>query len=162
MFEQFQKLDSTWIYHSITHQWSPGPPLLGKRNDHSCFYDQETHSVYVIGGVDGNGRKMNTSEVLKIDQDSWKSSTEFPGLLMWPAAVASNSIEFIGYLSGGIIDSRVTDEVWGLRRSDLKWVEMSKRLQNRNEFHSTIQKRLQIPRYKHTMVNIASNDLPEC
>ena len=82
------------------------------------------------------------------EQLSWESTTDLTEPLSSSAAVASNSNQFIGYVAGGNTNNGLTDKIWGLRRTDLKWVEMTKRLQ--------------IPRYRHTMVNLASDDIPGC
>ena len=84
-----------------------------------------------------------------MDKDlSWKSTTDLPEPLRYSAAVASNLNDFIGYVAGGWTKNEWTDKIWGLRRTDLNWVEMPKRLQKSRDDHS--------------MVNIASDEIPGC
>ena len=82
------------------------------------------------------------------EQLSWESTTDLPEPLSYSAAVASNSNVFIGYVAGGYTNNTRTDKIWGLRRTDLNWVEMPKRLQK--------------SRIYHTMVNVASDEIPGC
>ena len=49
-FDEFQMHNSTWIFNSLTNQWTAGPSLLGKRKTRSCFYDEETNTIFVVGG----------------------------------------------------------------------------------------------------------------
>ena len=76
---------------------------------------------------------------------SWEQTTDLPAPLFRSAAIASNSIDFVGYIAGGdgnIAGATKTDKVWGLRQADMKWEEM--------------RTRLQIPREAHTMVNVGN------
>ena len=92
---------------------------------------------------------MKSTEKLNLNENFfWESTTDLPEPLDESAAVASNSNQFIGYVAGGNINNGLTDKIWGLRRTDLNWVEMPKRLQKSN--------------YDHSMVNIASNEIPGC
>ena len=118
--------------------------MLGKRNGHSCFHDEETNTIFVVGGY------LSTTEKLKLDQHLfWEPAADLPEHVAVSAAVSSKSKEFLGYVAGGsTTNNEYIDKVWGLQRSDLKWVEISKRLQ--------------IPRNDHTMVNVGSEDIPKC
>ena len=145
----FQKLDTTWIYDSSKNQWTKGPTLREKRSYHSCFYDAKWKTVFVIGGKDENWKRLKSTEKLKINEQlSWESTTDLTEPLSSSAAVASNSNQFIGYVAGGNTNNGRTDKIWGLRRTDLNWVEMPKRLQK--------------SRWDHSMVNIASDKIPGC
>ena len=148
-FDEFQMHNSTWIFNSVTNQWTAGPSLLGKRKTHSCFYDEETNTIFVVGGY-GEGVRLSTTEKLKLDQHLfWEPATDFPEHVAYSAAVSSKSKDFLGYVAGGsTINNQYNDKIWGLQRSDLKWIEISKRLQ--------------IPRNEHTMVNVGSEDIPKC
>ena len=91
---------------------------------------------------------MKSTEKLRIGNSIWESTTDLPEPLYLSAAVASNSNDFIGYVAGGWTNNGRTDKIWGLRRTDLSWVEMPKRLQK--------------SRNSHSMVNIASDEIPGC
>ena len=107
------------------------------------------NTVFVIGGEDENLKSLKSTEKLKMNEQlSWESTTDLPEPLSSSAAVASNSNQFIGYVAGGNTNNGRTDKIWGLRRTDLNWVEMPKRLQKTN--------------YGHSMVNIASEEIPGC
>ena len=140
-------LDTTWIYDSSKNQWTKGPALKQKRYLHSCFFDEQSNHVFVIGGG-YNGRRLKSTEKLRIGNSIWESTTDLLEPLSRSAAVASDSNAFIGYVAGGYINNVKTDKVWGLRRTDLHWVEMPKRLQ--------------IPRGYHSMVNVVSDEIPGC
>ena len=110
--------------------------------------------MFVIGGKDETEgryrRTLKSTEKLKMNENlSWKSTTDLPEPLAYSEAVSSNSNELIGYVAGGYsTNGRSLDKVWGLRRTDLHWVEMPKRLQIRRGYHS--------------IVNVASNKIPGC
>ena len=145
----FQKLDTTWIYDSSKNQWTKGPALREKRSYHSCFYDAKWKTVFVIGGKDENLKRSKSTEKLKMNEQlSWELTTDLPEPLLYSAAVASNSNVFNGYVAGGCTNNTRTDKIWGLRRTDLNWVEMPKRLQK--------------SKFRHSMVNIASDKIPGC
>ena len=144
------------MYDSSKKRWTKGPTLREKRYRHSCFYDEETNTVFVVGGYGKKvlptiviNNKLSTTEKLKLDQYLfWEPATDLPEPVALSSAVSSKSKEFLGYLAGESTSNEYTDKIWGLQRSDLKWVEISKRLQ--------------IPRNDHTMVNVGSEDIPKC
>ena len=115
---------------------------------HSCFYDEQSNTVFVIGGRNNWGT-LKSTEKLKLNENfNWESTTDLPEPLDQSSAVASNSNEFIGYVAGGYTNNGKTDKIWGLRRTDLNWVEMPKRLQQL--------------KWTHSMVNIAPDEIPGC
>ena len=130
------------MYNSLKKEWTTGPTLKEKRVFHSCLYDHKTRSVFVIGGVSENGILKSTEKLNTQQKLFWEQTTDLPAPLFRSAAIASNSIDFIGYIAGGDGNNGKTDKVWGLRQADTKWEEM--------------RTRLQIPREAHTMVNVAS------
>ena len=137
------------MYDSSKNKWTKGPTLREKRYRHSCFYNEQSNTVFVIGGVGENERRLKSTEKLKINEKlSWESTTDLPEPLHSSAAVASKSNEFIGYVVGGEANNEITDKIWGLLRTDINWVEMPKRLQTLRGYH--------------TMVNIASDEIPGC
>ena len=71
-------------------------------------------------------------------------------LLRESAAVASKSREYIGFVAGGLSGNEMEErnEIWGLKRNNHKWIEMSQRLNTGRKMHS--------------MVNLDSDELPEC
>ena len=141
-------MDTTWIYDSSKNKWTKGPALIQKRYVHSCFYNAKWNTVFVIGGF-GDYRRLKSTEKLNLNENfNWESTTDLPEPLSYSAAVASNSNVLIGYVAGGSTNNGRTDKIWGLRRTDLNWVEMPKRLQK--------------SRWSHSMVNIASEEIPGC
>ena len=123
--------------------------MIEKRHYHSCLYDKNSNSVFVTGGTSENNKRLKSSEKLKLNEIlEWESTTDLSEPLSDSAAAASNSNVFIGYVAGGHTNNGSTDKIWGLRRTDLKWVEMPKRL------HTS--------KYGHTMLNVASDELPGC
>ena len=139
------------MYNSLKNEWTSGPNLKETRAFHSCLYDHKTRSVFVIGGVSENelgSEILKSTEKLNIQQKQlWEQTTDLPAPLFRSAAIASNSIDFVGYIAGGDVNiagatQGKTDKVWGLRQADMKWEEM--------------RTRLQIPREAHTMVNVGS------
>ena len=96
----------------------------------------------MIGGVSENGILKSTEKLNTQQKLFWEQTTDLPAPLFRSAAIASNSIDFIGYIAGGDGNNGKTDKVWGLRQADMKWEEM--------------RTRLQIPREAHTMVNVGS------
>ena len=87
----------------------------------------------------------------------WKLGSNLTEPLASSAAISSRSDEFVGYLVGGRINNGVTMEgqrstenertskIWGLRRSDMEWIEISKRLK--------------IPRNRHSLVNVQPEEI---
>ena len=86
--------------------------------------------------------------MLNFIENEWKMGGDLPEPVSNSAAVSSRSSEFVGYLAGGHATWRVTSKIWGLRRFDLVWIEMSKRLQ--------------APRTFHTLVNVHLDEIPGC
>ena len=145
IFQQF--LDTTWFYNPVTNDWTSGPSMKEKRWGHSCFYDIETNSVFVVGGW--NGTNKATTERLNLNTNIWEPTPSLPEPLDASAAVASKSTEYIGFVAGGKnYQTRAIDKMWGPRRRDLIWEEMPQKLQK--------------PRRQHSMVNIAANEVPGC
>ena len=135
------------MFNTETEEWTQGPKMKEKREYHSCFYDIKSNSVYVIGGYNGN--KLATTEKWNLDTNQWESTPPLPEPLSHSAGVASNSIEYIGFVAGGLTagDER-TNKVFGLRRRDLNWEIMPQQLQT--------------GRYAHSMVNLPSDQVPGC
>merc|ERR1719245_2125945 len=87
----------TWIYDSSKKQWTKGPALREKRHYHSCFYDELSNSVFVIGGY--NRRRLKSTEKLTLNENfNWESTTDLPEPSYESAAVASNSNRFLGFV----------------------------------------------------------------
>ena len=96
---------------------------------------------------------MSTTEKLNMDNNIWESTTSLPEALFESAAVASKSEKFIGFIAGGLKKSndgkyRSTEKIWGMKRKDLTWVEMPQKLKN--------------TRNSHSMLNLASSEVPGC
>ena len=117
------------------------------RNYPSCFYDDQSNSVFVTGGRGSRGQGLATSEKLNLDTYQWESIPSLPQPLYLSDGVASKSIEYIGFVAGGYTDT-TTNKVLGLRRRDLMWEVMPKQLQK--------------ARRSYSMVNVASDEVPGC
>ena len=90
-----------------------------------------------------------------MDNNIWESTTNLPEALFDSAAVASKSEQFIGFIAGGLREKndgekiyRATEKIWGMRRKDLAWVEMPQKLKG--------------TRHSHSMLNLASGEVPGC
>ena len=144
-------MGTTWLYNPLTNEWTSGPPMKEKRKYHSCFYDIETNSVFVAGGVGkefGVETDLETTERLNLDNNVWESTPSLPGPLAYSAGVESKSREYVGFVAGGSMFSIVEDKVWGLRRKDLNWEELPQQLKTM--------------RWDHSMVNLAADKVPGC
>ena len=146
-----------WIYDTIHKNWTQGPSLNVGRYDHACMADQKSATIYVMGGKDKTTSALSSTEKLKFNDVNrkWEMSSNLKERLYNSAAVSSRSNEFVGYLVASVqydfdkieIEAQ-TSKIWGLRRSDLQWIDTSKRLK--------------IPRYWHTVVNVYDNQIPNC
>ena len=88
-----------------------------------------------------------------MDHNIWESTTNLPEALFETAAVASKSEKFIGFIAGGFTELKngtyqPTKKIWGMRRKDLAWVEMPQKLKG--------------ARNSHSMLNLASSEIPGC
>ena len=128
-----------------TEEWSQGPSMNQKRRNHACFYDDQTNSIFIVGG--SNGNRLATTEQWRLDTNQWTSTPELPEPLRYSAGVASKSGRFVGFVAGGY-NSGVSNKIHGLRRSDLTWELMPQKLQ--------------IARRKHSMVNLPFDQIPGC
>ena len=134
------------MFNTKTEEWSQGPSLKEKREDHSCFYDDQTNSIFVVGGYNDN--YLATTEKWTLDTNQWISTPDFPEPLSYSAGVASKSSQFVGFLAGGWTNAGRTNKVFGLRRNDLVWEVMPQQLK--------------IARNYHSMVNVPSDQIPGC
>ena len=134
------------MFNTTTEEWSQGPSMKEKRRNHACFYDDQTNSVFVVGGYNGN--YLATTEKWKLDTNQWISTPELPEFLTHSAGVASKSDQFVGFVAGGYYGGRTTNRIHGLRRSDLTWEIMPQQLQT--------------ARYSHLMVNVPADQIPGC
>ena len=136
------------MFNTLTNEWTSGPAMKDKRDSHACFYDAETNSVFVVGGGGVSGIVKTTAR-LNLNTNVWESTPDLPAFLQFSVGVASKSKDFIGFVAGGeTANYEITAKVWGLRRRDLVWEEMPQQLQKARIFHS--------------MVNLASNEIPGC
>ena len=145
LFKSFQNLDTTWVFNTETEEWSQGPTMNEKRAWHSCFYDGQTKSIFVVGGYNGN--TSATTEQWNLDTYQWISTPDLPEPLVNSAGVASKSSHIVGFLAGGY-NGDTTDKIYGLGRSDLVWVVMPQKLQT--------------ARRDHSMINLPADQIPGC
>ena len=147
LFKLFQTLDTTWVFSTENEEWSEGPSLKEKRRLHSCFYDDQTNSVFVAGGYDDNVGLLATTEQWRLDTNQWITTPDLPERLDSSAGVASKSEQFVGFVAGGN-NGVATNKIHGLRRTDLTWELMPQKLQ--------------IARDLHSMVNVPADQIPGC
>ena len=142
--------NSTWILNTLNNEWIPGPQMNEKREFHSCFYDHQTNSIYVVGGSTMNGMlsPLVSTEKLNMESNTWEYLSDFPITIRYSAAVASKSKIYIGFVAGGKSGKEARNEIWGLKRNDHKWHKM--------------QQSLKTTRHGHSMVNLDMDEMPEC
>ena len=133
------------MFNTETEEWSQGPSMNQKRYGHSCFYDDQTNSVFVVGGYNGN--TLATTEQWNLDTNQCISTPDLPEPLSRSAGVASKSEQFVGFVAGGT-NGQLTNKIYGLRRSDLTWEIMPQKLQT--------------ARLAHSMVNVPVDQIPGC
>merc|ERR1712060_826248 len=118
------------------------------REGHSCFQDLQTNSIYAVGGSGEKLTPLASTEKLNMTSYTWEYASDFPLTIQYSAAVASKSKKYIGFIAGGESEKGPTNKIWGLRRNDHKWIEMSQTLQTERD--------------RHSMVNLDMTDMPEC
>ena len=133
------------MFNTENEEWSQGPSINQKRSSHSCFYDDQTNSVFVVGGYNDNF--LATTEQWNLDTNQWITTPDLPEPLLYSAGVASKSDQFVGFVAGGN-NGVATNKIHGLRRSDLTWEIMPQQLQTARDFHS--------------MVNLPADQIPGC
>ena len=140
----------TWIFDVNNKTWSEGPSLNLPRAHHSCMVDQKTSTIYAMGGVEITTDPSSSMEKLKFNDINmkWEKGSDLLLPLVKPVAVSSSSDKFIGYLVGGEGIFGGQSKIWGLRRSDEQWVEMSKTLK--------------MPLYSHSVIKVTENEIPGC
>ena len=133
------------IYDIESKKWTKGPSLNIFRRLHACMVDLNTETIYVMGGWNGNV-PLDSTEALEKGSKKWKMGSNLKHGVFNAAAVSSRSVEYVGYLvGGGPIDGPMVSEIWGLRRHDMEWIELSKKLK--------------IPRESHSLVNVQLEDI---
>ena len=138
-------MDTTWVFNTKNEEWSQGPSMNQKRRNHACFYDDQTNSVFVAGGYNGN--YLASTEQWNLDTNQWISTPDLPHCLGFSAGVASKSGRFVGFVAGGY-NGDVTNKIYGVRRGDLTWEIMPQQLQT--------------ARHEHSMVNLPLDQIPGC
>ena len=122
--------------------------MNSNRYRHACMADVETSTVHVMGGLNG-GIPASSTESFKLNENTWKVGSNLLQPLTFSAAVASRCSDFVGYLAGGMSHSGANENsLWGLRRSDMIWIQFSTRLHTE--------------RNRHSLVNVLSNEIPGC
>ena len=139
-------MDTTWVFNTQTEEWSQGPSMNQKRDYHSCFYDDQTNSIFIVGGYNGN--HLATTEQWNLDTNQWIMTPDLPEPLSSSAGVASKSGQIIGFIAGGWNNGETTNKIYGLRRSDLTWEIMPQKMQTARKLHS--------------MINLPVDQIPGC
>ena len=123
--------------------------MNNKRSFHACLADQSTSSIHVMGGCqdpelewNSEGIHLSSTETWTFGTDSWKPSANLPERVEKSAAVPSNSDEYVGYMVGGrtfgLKGERFSRKVWALRRKNMTWIEMNKKLETGRRRHSLV------------------------
>ena len=144
------------MFNPENRQWKQGPRMKEKREEHSCFYDNHSNSIFVVGGRNESNYTFpapTTTEQLNLDTKEWKSAPSLPEPTLGSAGVASKSIDYVGFVTGGYVGPQYVDweranKVYGLRRKDLNWEVMPQQLESL--------------RVSHSMVNVAYHEVPGC
>ena len=139
------------MYDVATKSWNETfngkklPRLHQKRKEHACLFDKVTSSVYVMGGSFGNNG-FDSTEKWTLGTDSWVPlpSAKLPEPLKGSRAVSAYSNEYVGYIAGGFIGKDltkpgyITNEIWGLKRSNMTWIKLTKKLSIDRAYHSLL------------------------
>ena len=118
-----------------------------KRFYHSCFTDEKTSSIYIVGGFEDQMTRLSSTEKWTFEQNSWQPSANFPKPISSSTAVSSYTDEFIGYMAGGY-PTRYSKNIYGLRRRQIEWIKLNKTIKTR--------------RYAHSLLNIPADQILEC
>ena len=121
-----------------------------KRKDHACFVDEATSSIYVVGGYDDHGNRLNSTEMWTSGQNSWQPSANFPDAISGSSAVSSsNGNKFVGYMAG-VWAGRAyySEDIFGLRRRDMTWIKLNKTMKT--------------GRYAYSLLNIPAKQVLGC
>ena len=102
------------------------------------MFDEATNTVYLMGGQNENGNVLDTTEKWIIGTDSWQPSSNLVKKISDSSAVSAKSDEYVGYLAGGWASGSRLNEIWGLRRSDQTWVELTITLEKRRSAFSLL------------------------
>ena len=119
-----------------------------KRSYHSCFADEATSSIFVVGGYDDQWNELSSTEKWTFGQSSWQPSANLPGAISYSSAVPSNGNKYVGYLAGGRTGKIHSKDIFGLRRRDMTWIKMNKTMK--------------MGRVHHSLLNIPANKVLGC
>ena len=109
-----------------------------KRRDHACLVDEATSSIHLMGGYGARYNELQSTEKWLLGRESWQRSANLPEKIRQSRAVSANSNEYVGYMAGGTARYAYTSKVWGLRRKDMTWIEMSQKLKTGRLHHSLL------------------------
>ena len=118
-----------------------------KRYWHACFADTETSSIYIAGGEDDQYNWLSSTEKWSLEENSWKPSATLPEAIYSSSAVSSNSDKFIAYMVGGY-PKRFSKNIYGLKRREKTWIKLNKTMKT--------------GRWKHSLLNIPTNQILGC
>ena len=109
-----------------------------KRKGHACFADVETSSIYVVGGWHYPTHRLSSTEKWTFGKKSWQPSANLPYAISVSSAVSSNGNKFVGYMAAGSTENEFSEDIFGLRRRDMTWIKMNKKMKIRRAFHSLL------------------------
>ena len=127
--------------------------MTDTRYGHACLVDESTSTIYVMGGFNKQNMDLSTMEKWNfgVNGRSWLLSTNLPESVGRSSAVPSKSSAFIGYIAGGWAfgkDEYSSNKIWGLRRENMTWIEMTQTLK--------------IGRQDHSLVNVPADEISGC
>ena len=122
--------------------------MIEKRYAHACLFDETTNSVYVMGGENENYIMLDSMEKWTIGTNWWLRSGNLVKRIADSRAVSAKSKHYVGYMTGGWSSGVQSNEIWGLRRLDMRW--------------KVFDKKLKIRRVGHSMLNIPLHQVLEC
>ena len=127
--------------------------MTDTRYGHACLVDESTSTIYVMGGFNKQNMDLSTMEKWNfgVNGRSWLLSTNLPESVGRSSAVPSKSSTYIGYIAGGWAfgkDEYSSNKIWGLRRENMTWIEMTQTLK--------------IGRQDHSLVNVPADEISGC
>lgn len=66
-------------FDPMTQKWTEKTPMEVKRYGAGVCMDEECKYLYVLGGSDGNGCRLNSCERYDIEMDKWEKLPSLPG-----------------------------------------------------------------------------------
>ena len=134
-----------------TNDWSNGPRLSNKRQDHGCFSIKENNMIAKIVVMGGFGSVAGSStEILDVNSMTWRTGPSLPISVRTSRGVQSEVGPYLGFSTGGYGNVQNQRQIFGLKKTNgnsFKWEEV----------HN-----MTTARVWHTVVNVPKSLLPNC